>query len=289
MTTVPGPVLPVPALLAAAAAAVAVAAALPTGPRSGRPGAPRASAGWGPASVPRARLEGAAAVAALAAAVAAAVVAAVVVGLPVLPVLVACGATVAVRALRRRSRLRAAARERSERVLALSEQLTADLAAGRPLGPALRVAARDWPELGAAVRALDLGGDPVAGPVAALRAAGREPGAGGLCALAAGLEVSARLGAPVAAVLEQVTDGLRADAATDRLVEGELASARATARLVALLPLAALLLGRGTGADPLAFLLSTGAGGACLALGVALGLLGVAWIDLLAARAGSAS
>ena len=85
--------------------------------------------------------------------------------------------------------------------------------------------------------------------------------------------------------LERTAEGLRARRRTRRLVDSELASARATARLVACLPLAVLLMGSGAGSDPWSFLLRTPLGWACLLAGLALIALGLWWIERLADRA----
>ena len=71
-----------------------------------------------------------------------------------------------------------------------------------------------------------------------------------------------------------------------RAVEAELAGPRATAGLLAVLPLGGLLLAAGLGADPVHQLLHTPLGAACAVLGVGLDLLGLAWTARLVRRAG---
>ena len=72
------------------------------------------------------------------------------------------------------------------------------------------------------------------------------------------------------------------------LVRAELASAQATARLVAAPAVATLAMSSGIGADPWGFLLHHPAGVACLGAGVALVLAGLWWIDRIAAGVTSA-
>lgn len=194
---------------------------------------------------------------------------------------IVAGSALGVAHLVRRRRARVAAARAAEHVLAACEQIGADLAAGQSPAAALRSAAATWPELAEAAGTVDLGGD----PVRALRTAAEVPGQEGLRAVAAGFALAEQVGAPLVPVLDRIVHGLRAARETAHLVEGELASARSTARLVAALPFGLLLLGRGTGGDPLAFLLTTPPGLACLAGGLILAGVGVGWIDALADRA----
>lgn len=180
-----------------------------------------------------------------------------------------------------RARLRAVeAAATAESVLDLCESMIGDLRVGHPPGLALTRAAAQWPVV-ESVAVADRVGASVPGAFRVLSAA---PGAGDLRLVGAAWEVSHRTGHGLASALTQVRESLREDRATARVVGAELASARATARLVACLPVAALLMGSGAGGDPLGFLFGTVVGWGCLAGGLALGLLGLAWIEAIARR-----
>jgi tight adherence protein B len=152
--------------------------------------------------------------------------------------------------------------------------------AGQPVGAALGRAAEGWPALAAVVQTHEYGGD----VPAALRRAAAAPGADGLALVAAAWQVSHRTGHGLADAVVRVARSLREARATDRVVRSELASARATARLVAVLPAFAWAIGVGSGGHPVGFLLGTPLGLACLAGGLALELAGLVWIERIAAR-----
>jgi tight adherence protein B len=63
-----------------------------------------------------------------------------------------------------------------------------------------------------------------------------------------------------------------------------LAGARATAMILALLPLLGVLLGQLVGADPVGFLLGGGVGGVLLVLGVTLICIGILWANRIVDR-----
>jgi tight adherence protein B len=134
----------------------------------------------------------------------------------------------------------------------------------------------------------------VGGPAAdGLRlAAGRTggPGVEALHWLAVTVEVVERSGAPAALVFERAGEGLltQITGAQDR--EVALAGPRATATVLATLPLAGLLLGPLAGSDPLGVLLGTRPGWACAVAGGLLWVTGRRWSRRLvraAARAGT--
>lgn len=231
----------------------------------------------GPAPSPRARTAGRAR---LVLPVTAVVGAVVVAGQPRVALL-GCVAVVAgiaaLRLVRRRADGRRADAHRA-RAVELCDALQAELAAGQTAEQALDRAAEEWPLVAPAARAAASGGD-VAG---SLRELAAEPGAASLRVVAAAWQVAHRTGHGLADALGRVAEDLRAAEQTRRIVTGELASARATARLLAALPVLVLAMGSGAGGSPWSFLLGTPAGLACLVLGLALGYAGLAWVEALA-------
>lgn len=174
-----------------------------------------------------------------------------------------------------RSRARREALRRADGVVEICEALAGELGAGQPPVLALRRCVEVWPEIEPAATAAELGAD----VPRALRRLAARPGASGLAELAAAWQVSQTSGATMGVALGRVAGAARRRRATQLLVASELASAQATARLVALLPAGVLAMGSGLGGDPVAFLLTTPAGLACLASGLALALAGLSWIE----------
>jgi tight adherence protein B len=177
-----------------------------------------------------------------------------------------------------RRRRTAAADRRAELVLVVCDSLVADLRAGQPPVTALAAAAEDWTELAPVASAARLG----AGVPAALRVLATRPGGAQLRVLAAAWEVGHRTGAGLAGALAMAADQLRADRATARVVATEMAAAQATARLLALLPVAVLVLGKSLGGDPFGFLLDSPPGLACLCAGLSLEYAGLLWLARIA-------
>ncbi|MEV0480043.1 type II secretion system F family protein [Streptomyces sp. NPDC050508] len=183
--------------------------------------------------------------------------------------------------LLRRARLAGEARRARElsgdAVIALCSALAGEVRAGRQPGEALLRAAHDSGGLGAAqaavLAAARFGGD-VPG---ALTSAARQPGADGLSGLAACWRVAVDQGAGLAAGLDRLEGALRADRDQRADLRAQLAGARATAVMLAGLPVLGLLLGAAMGADPLRVLLHSGAGLGCLVVGGLLEGVGLWW------------
>jgi tight adherence protein B len=176
------------------------------------------------------------------------------------------------------------ARGRDSRLRSLADglgALAADLRSGRSLDAATAaavVACADdecGPALARAIRA------PTAVPP------GQEDPVLGeaLHRITAAVRLSARTGCSLAAVAGAVEDDLRARHRRRLELRAATAAPRASAALLAGLPLLGLAMGSGVGADPWGVLTGTGAGQVLLVAGVALEAAGLAWSRRLVARA----
>lgn len=178
-------------------------------------------------------------------------------------------------------RLRIARRARQRRVIALCDALSAELRGGLPATTAVRRSCDGDAELAPVLAAAELGGD----VASAMRLCAEAPGAEGMRALAAAWDVAGSSGAALAAVLERLAQSLRSDDDARAEVEATLGPPRATAKMLAVLPLFGLGLGASIGAHPVGFLLGTPWGLACLAAGALLSLVGLWWVERLASAA----
>lgn len=180
---------------------------------------------------------------------------------------------------RRRERQR-----RADAVVALCGAVAGELRAGRQPGQALITAAALTGGLGGAeaeaMAAARFGGD----VPEALRRAAREPGADGLVGVAACWRVAVDGGAGLAAGLDRLESGLRAERDERENLRTQLTGAWATVALLALLPVAGLLIGTALGAGPLRVLLHTPAGLGCLLVGGLLEGAGLFWARRIVRR-----
>jgi tight adherence protein B len=178
-----------------------------------------------------------------------------------------------VQALMKRVRL-----QRQRAVIEFCDALCVELQAGLPVVRALAHASEAWPEWRPIASAAALGAD----IAAVLRSAADDPGAAGLRAIAAAWEVAGEAGAGLAGVLANISRGLRNDEEARAELSAALGPTRATAKLLAVLPLFGLAMGTTMGAEPVGFILDTAAGRVCLVGGVLLVVAGLAWVERLA-------
>ncbi|RCK69234.1 hypothetical protein DT076_12980 [Desertihabitans brevis] len=167
---------------------------------------------------------------------------------------------------------------RADEVARACAVLAGELRVGKVPGDALTTAAEDHPLLASAAAVHRSGGD----SLAVLERAADRPGAGGLRPVVEAWRLCQRTGASMTDALDRVSAALRADREVQRVVRAELAAARATGRLMAVLPLVGLALGYAIGGDPISFLLSSWVGQLCLLGGVLLACGGVLWSERLA-------
>jgi tight adherence protein B len=183
------------------------------------------------------------------------------------------------------ARARTARTAEDERLRGLAEalgSLAGDLRAGRPTAEAA----------GAAVSACGdrVVGDALAGALggadlspAASAARGRWEQA--VARVAAGVRLSVRTGCSLAAVACAVEDDLRARLRLQAELRAATAAPRASALLLAGLPVLAFAMGSGIGADPWRVLTATPVGQVLLVVGVGLEAAGLAWSARLVRRA----
>lgn len=197
-------------------------------------------------------------------------------------------ALLAVTVVRTRRDLRAE-REHAEATHGLAEGLgsfAAEVRSGAPLPAAADAAGADAHPVTARAFALvsataRLGGD----VPAALRSAGRsEPvAAAHLDRVAAAWALADRHGIALAGPAEAAARDLRARARVAARLRAQLAGPRATATVLALLPLLGVGLGEAIGAHPWAVLSGPAFGQVLLVVGVGLVCAGVAWTSRIAA------
>ncbi len=174
-----------------------------------------------------------------------------------------------------------AARRRAA-VVELCAGLAAELGAGGSAREALVSASRDVPDV---EHLAGVASSPHGDVADALRATAVLGGGAGLHRLAMCWQVSERSGSSLAPAVARLTATLRDEEQVRREVAAQLAGPRATAVLLALLPLFGLSMGGALGADPLAVLLGTPIGRGCLALGVLLEAIGLLWTARITRRA----
>jgi tight adherence protein B len=158
----------------------------------------------------------------------------------------------------------------------------ADLRAGRPIDESAVAAGRACPDeltaeaLGRALRMPEALPDPAAGSGVWGEAVAR---------IAAGVRLSTRTGCSLAAVACAVEDDLRSRLRQQQDLRTAVAAPQASALLLAGLPLLALAMGSGIGADPWRVLSTTPLGNLLLVGGAGLEVAGLTWSSRLVRRA----
>jgi tight adherence protein B len=169
-------------------------------------------------------------------------------------------------------RRRRSASSQAREVGALCSALASELRSGQPPDAAWGAVLSGWsgPLPGRYVAGADV--------VTLLTRWARVPGWGGLTAVGACWRVSDTTGAGLADALDRLSGAMRHEHEVAAEVDGQLASVRATATVLATLPAVALAMGHVLGADPLTALVGSPVGLACLGLGVLLAVSGWWWL-----------
>ncbi len=161
-------------------------------------------------------------------------------------------------------------------ITTLLDALAAELASGQPTREALLQAAASVspPPCPRAVVAAGSGGD----VARALRMDSARPGGDQLAALAACWEVAEHSGSGLATAVSRLAGGARETERSRAEFVGEVAAVRTSSRLLAALPVLGLAIAHWIGAEPLAWMLSSAIGRACLAGGLLLEAIGMWWL-----------
>ena len=164
------------------------------------------------------------------------------------------------------------------RVRGLADALAgfaADLRAGRPVDEATLAASQACPD--------EVTAEALCRALRVPEARGPAGGAWGeaVARIAAGVRLSSRTGCSMAAVACAVEDDLRNRVRQQQDLRTAVAAPQASALLLAALPLLALAMGGGMGADPWHVLVGTPVGNLLLIVGVGLEAAGLAWSSRL--------
>lgn len=157
-------------------------------------------------------------------------------------------------------------------IAALTAALASELRSGQTPDQALQAVLASW--------AAPLPGRyvPDADVVTVLTRWSRVPGWGGLAAVAICWRVADSTGAGLADALDRIGEAMRHEHEVAAEVDGQLASVRATASVLATLPAVAVAMGHLLGARPVEVLLGSVVGAACLAAGATLAVAGWWWL-----------
>jgi tight adherence protein B len=159
-------------------------------------------------------------------------------------------------------------------------EVAADVRAGQSPAAALERALPDGDLAPRTLSAVRLGGD----VVAALHDDASRSSQPLLAGVGACWSVSESQGAGLATALERLVLQERRAEEVRRQLQAHLAAPRATARMLAVLPALGLDLGLAVGGDPIGWLLGTTLGWGCLAAGLVLIGVGLAWAGRIASR-----
>ncbi len=185
--------------------------------------------------------------------------------------------TIAGQIRRRWSGIGARARRRHQTIVALTA-LAAELKGGQPIRSAIGVTLADLAPHACAAAAW--GGD----VGAALHRDADDQRLPLLRSVAALWRVAESSGAGLAIALDRLVVTARAAEEVRVQLEAHLAAPRATARLLAMLPLIGILLGLSLGGDPLGWLLMDSTGRFFALGGIVLTVLGLVWVQRIARR-----